>query len=266
MTRVCLSSLLLLVLSACKVAVSVPEGGRVITTSGSMECQQHQTCELDIADTHFHETFRAVPHEVWEFTGWTNDFLCGGKTDDCTISTVGWNYENPNIRDALSDQSFVYQLQPQFEQKPSDPLYPQVAGLYLQEIEGFLLNCAYPIGSVWGDPQYDYVTIAQNGNELTLTRDVEPDPSIISSKEWDGKLTIDQTGSFYENIREEYVFITVEGKIKATETSQFSGRVTPQGYEATRITQANLIPRFGPYKGKSIRCTTGPVTIEAERI
>lgn len=266
MKRTLIVGFSLLALAGCKIAVTVPEGGRVITTSGAMECNAGRTCEIDVADTHFKETFRAVANSGWEFAGWKEDLLCGGTKTDCTISTQNWDYSNPGVRALLSDQTLVYRLNPEFRRVALQPQYPNVAGRYYQQIDSFWLDCAYPIGSLWADRDYSYVTISQKGKDLTLKSDEAPDPSVKYSKRWDGKISIERSGKFYEVIEESYVLKTVDGKIRVNESSQFSGKISSGGYQATRISQANLVPQYGPYKGQSFRCTTGAVQISADRI
>ncbi|MEP5763288.1 MAG: hypothetical protein ABJ308_01775 [Halieaceae bacterium] len=268
MKKVYALAALILLISGCKVSVHVPDGGRVVATSGAMNCTTGKICEMDIADIHFHQTFRAVPNEGWEFAGWTDrSLLCDKSKTDCTISTRGMDYDNPAVRNLLSDQSQRVILEPRFRKKPAQkPQYPNVAGRYFQEIDSFGLDCAYPLGYIRADADYSYVTVTQKGKALKFKSERAPDPNIVFSKSWDGNFSIDQTGKFYKNFSEAYTVKTVDGKIKVTESSQISGRFSNGYYQLTRITQANLVPQRGPYKGKSISCSTAPVRITGERI
>ena len=57
-------------LSACKLKITVPEGGSVKTESGSYECLPLRACEIDIYDIFFDEIFIAEPDPGYKFTGW----------------------------------------------------------------------------------------------------------------------------------------------------------------------------------------------------
>jgi len=54
---------LLLSTTGCKLRIDVPEGGRVVSESGVFSCEPGQTCDIDINDFFFDETFKAVPDD-----------------------------------------------------------------------------------------------------------------------------------------------------------------------------------------------------------
>jgi N-acetylneuraminic acid mutarotase len=82
-----------LVLSGCKVSITVPEGGRVESVSGAYTCEAGETCVIDVVDVFFDETFQAIPDPGYTFTAWSQKDvgLCGGGKDPCQISTTGWS-------------------------------------------------------------------------------------------------------------------------------------------------------------------------------
>ena len=50
--NVLLSLVVLFVLTGCKILIEVPPGGKVITESGSYECNSGEICEIDIVYIH----------------------------------------------------------------------------------------------------------------------------------------------------------------------------------------------------------------------
>lgn len=76
-----------LLLGACKIVVTVPESGRVVSDSGAYDCDSGETCEIDVVDLFFEETFTALPAEDQLFLGWKkkNRGFCGGKTAACEL-------------------------------------------------------------------------------------------------------------------------------------------------------------------------------------
>ena len=55
-----LFSLLMALLSGCKLAVMVSSGGYVQSLSGTQNCHGPNYCEIDISEADFSETFTAV--------------------------------------------------------------------------------------------------------------------------------------------------------------------------------------------------------------
>ncbi|MBT4520562.1 MAG: DUF1566 domain-containing protein [Halieaceae bacterium] len=61
---------LLSLLASCKLQIIVPIGGSIITASGTYTCLAGQTCEIDVVDLLFDETFTAVPDDGYRFDQW----------------------------------------------------------------------------------------------------------------------------------------------------------------------------------------------------
>jgi hypothetical protein len=91
-SRYLVAVVFLLSLSACKISITVPEGGSVITESGSLNCSAGSTCMVDVVDLFFDETFIARPAEGYRFTQWRKQQrgLCGGNSTPCRLFTSGF--------------------------------------------------------------------------------------------------------------------------------------------------------------------------------
>ncbi|MEM8562861.1 MAG: hypothetical protein AAGF57_11535 [Pseudomonadota bacterium] len=110
------SALAIGVLAACKVEIIVPEGGRVI--SDSLTCRGGNTCTVDVTDTNFDETFRAIPAaDRYTFTGWlrADRHFCGDWMGSCSLSTQLFE-GNDAWMALLNDDEEVFYLMPKFEE------------------------------------------------------------------------------------------------------------------------------------------------------
>jgi cytochrome c peroxidase len=131
-----------LILSACKLQITVPENGQVITESGTYICPAGSTCTIDILDTLFDEAFIAEPASGYEFVQWARVPLafCGGSSDSCYLTTTffGGNVGLMNL--LASDLQFA--LSPVFARQappatdPGDPLVELGEALFFNETFG----------------------------------------------------------------------------------------------------------------------------------
>ncbi|WP_290737993.1 hypothetical protein [Haliea sp.] len=103
------------VLGACKISISVPEGGSVTTRSGSLSCPGGETCVVNVVDLLFDETFVARPADGYRFEGWRKQHrgLCGGTTAPCRLFTSGFAGNDALMAFLASDEVFF--LNPVFE-------------------------------------------------------------------------------------------------------------------------------------------------------
>jgi hypothetical protein len=103
-----------LALAACRIEITVPEGGRVTTDSGNFACAAESTCTVDVEDTNFAETFMAVPDDGFVFAGWqvASRTLCGGRLGTCELD-ASLLANNPAGL-ALLESDEVFYLTPQF--------------------------------------------------------------------------------------------------------------------------------------------------------
>lgn len=104
---------LVFVLTACKVAITVPENADVSSKSGLIDCSAGETCIFNVVDIYFDDTFTATPHSGYEFTGWKkmHQSLCGGKTSSCHLYTTDF-WGNRALL-AYLELDTVFHLQPE---------------------------------------------------------------------------------------------------------------------------------------------------------
>ena len=99
-------------LSGCRIGVSVFEGGDVVSASTQRNCFEGNNCEFAVDSPLFAETFTAQPRHGFVFTKWRGGegFLCGNSTNPhCTVSLVG----KPNAGLIVSSDEIGY-LVPEF--------------------------------------------------------------------------------------------------------------------------------------------------------
>lgn len=78
-------------LPACKLIVSVSEGGRVTHQSDVEYCGAESTCIIDVVDTFFDERLVGNPLPGFIFAGWENGGLCAGNDQPCVLRTTGFD-------------------------------------------------------------------------------------------------------------------------------------------------------------------------------
>lgn len=103
-------------LSSCRIGTAVFYGGDVLSASGTRDCMQGRTCEFEVNDTNFSETFTAVPRVGYAFVKWRagDDQLCGNSTNPvCSVSNVG--SEGIPAADAVIASDRMFYLVPEFE-------------------------------------------------------------------------------------------------------------------------------------------------------
>lgn len=112
--RAGLALLFPVVLAACRIEITVPEGAAVESLSGTYRCTAEHPCTLSVEDTQFAETFTAIPPPGQRFTGWkkSHRYFCGGNTGDCELSTQGFP-GTPFMAVLESDDTFY--LRPTFD-------------------------------------------------------------------------------------------------------------------------------------------------------
>lgn len=104
-----------LTVGGCKLKVYVPTGeGHVESKSGAFYCSLMSVCNIDIVDTGFEETFRAVPQEGFVFAGWKDrpQGLYGNSIEDAYI-TSAVPVSNQAFMDLLASDA-TYFLEPRF--------------------------------------------------------------------------------------------------------------------------------------------------------
>lgn len=104
-------------LCGCKVRITVPEGGEIVTESGSFSCKAGQTCNIDVVDVFFNEAFIAKPDKDKVFVAWKSgkDTLCGKSEKKCVLNTAGFKGNDTLL--AVLESNDVYHLSPYFADK-----------------------------------------------------------------------------------------------------------------------------------------------------
>ncbi|MEM9396314.1 MAG: YHYH protein [Pseudomonadota bacterium] len=97
-----------LLLAGCKIQVIAPQGGSVTTESGNYLCEAGNSCQIEVTDTLFSETFTVVANDGYEFVGWRSrdKGLCGGSTEACTLFTSGFAGNEALLAFLASDEVF----------------------------------------------------------------------------------------------------------------------------------------------------------------
>ena len=114
-SRAFVLSVLLLCFTGCKIIVSVPEGGAVVSQSGSYDCGEGESCIVEVNDVFFDETFTAQPRDGFKFTGWKKrdrGFFGGSNAVAVRLFTSGFRENEALMRILESDETFY--LEPTF--------------------------------------------------------------------------------------------------------------------------------------------------------
>ncbi|MEQ9462095.1 MAG: hypothetical protein RJQ10_00415 [Haliea sp.] len=115
-------ALTLVATAGCKIRIEVPPGGSVGTQSGSLQCNAGQTCDVDVDDLFFDETFAATPAAGFRFRHWETRQrgFCGGNIQTCRLFTAGFAGNDTLLGFLESDEVFF--LTPVFESIEPGPL------------------------------------------------------------------------------------------------------------------------------------------------
>ncbi len=109
-----LAIIALALLSGCKIVIETPEGGAVTSASGQNYCAPSSTCEIDVSDTYFSESFSAEAGEGYIFTGWEKRHkgFCGNSLNVCDLSTRDFGNSADLLK--LLETDVTFYLQPRF--------------------------------------------------------------------------------------------------------------------------------------------------------
>ncbi|MEM1111611.1 MAG: hypothetical protein AAGI11_06865 [Pseudomonadota bacterium] len=122
--------------SACRLNIQPIEDTPVVSESGSFICESQRDCRLDIVDTTFDETFRAVAPENTAFTGWAegDNYLCAGSMRDCRVNSALAAF-SPELQDILESNE-RYFLAPTTERHFRELLEAPYLGKQIELVEG----------------------------------------------------------------------------------------------------------------------------------
>lgn len=101
-------------ISGCKLAVIVVEGGKV--RAENAVCFEQEICVVEVSDSTFSDTFTAIPNSGWYFEKWNSGdrFFCGGSASPtCTLSFEG--YEDSQAAYNVVASSETFYLMPVFK-------------------------------------------------------------------------------------------------------------------------------------------------------
>ena len=108
---------LVLAVTGCKLRITVPEGGRVVWGDGTYQCEQGQTCDVDVVDFFFAETFLAEPMEGYYLRYWDGGDrrFCGkNPTPSCHFDISGFRGYGV-LESYLESDDEIFYLQPRFD-------------------------------------------------------------------------------------------------------------------------------------------------------
>ncbi len=148
-------------LSACKIQVEVPQGGTVVTASGTYRCEAGTTCTIEVDDLLFDETFDVVADEGFGFAGWQvrDRGLCGGTREPCKLSTGLFEGNVALLSKLASDEMFY--------------LEPVVAAINTASV-----LCAYSDTTTNSQPSLNYTSRSEwscSGSQRELSANGIPD-------------------------------------------------------------------------------------------
>ena len=145
MLRMLVVTAAVVLLSACKISVEVPEGGYILSDSGNFDCinpegglpaaaplngrdrhlhrpgdvdAQHSSnyhCEIDVTDANFDETLTAVAYEGFEFSHWRSaegSLYGGSSANPVRLWTVG--FDAFDVLMSIVNSDATYYLEPIF--------------------------------------------------------------------------------------------------------------------------------------------------------
>jgi len=177
---------LILAASGCKIRVEVPEGGHVESTSGVFSCESGQTCDVDIVDSLFDETFRAIPEAGYYFRKWEagERSVCGSTYEPCRVRPAAFA-ESPTLAETLAKllkSDVVYTLRPQFvwgECAPSS--VTEWDSRREREVRSEGRKCTVPDRT---DPVYQGVVRSYVNDELVSSVGYDQDHREGESRSW----------------------------------------------------------------------------------
>jgi hypothetical protein len=122
-----------LVLTGCRLEIIVPKGGQVTSASGNYNCGEASTCQINISDGEFEDTFNALPNAGYRFVGWseTDSNLCEGLDSSCKLSLRTLPI---SLRNRILSSSSVGRLAPIFEATDIPQQVSVAGGLSVLEV------------------------------------------------------------------------------------------------------------------------------------
>jgi len=168
--RVLLVLALILALASCKLRVSAPEGGRVVSESGAYECIPGKSCKIDVVDIFFSENFIAQAAQGYYFRRWKggDHTLCGDTYGSCRLSTAG--FEGNAFLESFLMSDEVFFLRPLFAQGNCESLNDSTEDVFGNIVRLQGLQCKESDGAI---PRYQGILKTYRNNALISVADYD---------------------------------------------------------------------------------------------
>ena len=143
-------------LSSCKIQITVPEGGRVESISGAYICESGDTCTIEVVDSFFDETFNAQPVPGFKFVAWRQKIaaFCGSSKRPCPLATTLFP-GTPLMSTLESDH--VFYLEPVFGRPNTWVPKARYPGTQLlSRASSCLVDGIIHVMDSWGGMGFDY--------------------------------------------------------------------------------------------------------------
>lgn len=189
----------LLAVGGCKVEITAPTNGSVVTSSGSVNCKSGQNCEVMISDIHFDETFKAVPNNGYSFSHWKkrDRGFCGGNKTPCRLFTSGF-VGNDTLMGFLERDEEVFYLEPVFTSDGDQPISDDPGSSCVNPtltMEGTTVKSRYRLSSSSGFTDNDFEQ-TNSGTEIYNGRQVQR----MVIKQTGTYPTVDSTLTYYYSV------------------------------------------------------------------
>jgi hypothetical protein len=99
--------LIIAIAPGCKITQIVPEGGHIVSRSGLHDCNEFQTCVIDVkSGSTFSDTFTGVAKPGYYFNGWKKQWkhLCGGNTTSCALENIPSRFTSLDVEVFLTPE------------------------------------------------------------------------------------------------------------------------------------------------------------------
>ncbi len=110
-------------LTGCKIQVTVPETGGVMSHDLVFICGPGQTCELDVSHFDMDMQLHAISKPGYRFVRWRGGkrHVCAGETEQvCRVRTDNLDRDHPELQKLIDGDQMFY-LEPEFEPETTPP-------------------------------------------------------------------------------------------------------------------------------------------------
>ena len=244
-------------LSGCFIEITVPVGGRVETLSGSVTCESGDTCDVEVTESDFSDSFVAIPDYGYVFSHWLkrSGSLFGDQSDaEVTLTLQPAWFDGNSALMALLSSDQRYYLEPVFVRDLSVQTYAIVdtaQNTCYSSTTGNVTSC----GSTGGDAEHDgnqpSYSLSQNGavivdNVTGLVWEQSTDTNGDDDVGYDDKLPLEAALQYCDRLvlgeRSDWRLPSIK---EMYSLMMFTG-IDPSGYSGTDTSQltAFLDPVF----------------------